>query len=209
MRPPKIGRTRGRRATSAARPRARRRPRPVGLSQTRTGPCLRIVSHSRRACRSPLELAEDSQRPRAQAEAPCPWRLQGSALRGRPDRPGRVLVPPICPELPGHRGDAAGARPGGRPLNHQSLDAHLHPGDRVPPAPVPQAASRAKRLSRGGLAPSDLISKQAWNISWRMLRRTGRLPRRPEGDDAFRVIVEHDGSPAFVLKRNRQRFGSM
>src|SRR3954452_15325848 len=49
--------------------------------------------------------------PGSRPMAPGSRRLQGPPLRGHADRAGGILVSPVRPELPRHRGDAPGARP--------------------------------------------------------------------------------------------------
>src|SRR4051794_14761800 len=64
-----------------------------GLSQTRG--VYRSLSIRDDPAPSISEALDDPQRHRRQAEAPVQGRLQGPALRGSADRPGRFLVPTL------------------------------------------------------------------------------------------------------------------
>src|SRR3954469_15722888 len=88
------------------------------------------------------EVAHDPERPCREAEAPVEGRFQGPALRGNADPASHLVVPPLSPELPRHRGAAPRARPGGRPLHPEPLGAGLRAPDRAPAADLPQTALR-------------------------------------------------------------------
>ncbi len=152
------------------------RPPRRGLSQTRTDPVYESVTIHAQLAASASEPADDLNvlALKLKREAQGDFR---AALRGHSDRSGRLLVPALRPQLPRHRGDAPGAWPYRRSLDHQPVGARLRAGHRTPPAAVPQAACGSVRVDE-----TYIKVRGQWRYLYRAIDkhgRGGRLPASP------------------------------